>query len=721
MHAQSYAVIAVATRDRPQGLTLAARVAVAAGKSLTVVEVAYPLAPVSADAVGGAEQIVAALDHALVAAGARSIVIASADSEVAGTLIKIPAVRAPITHDAWRTAHDAVRAAIAEVIAREQVDVLHLHGVDFASYLPPPGPPVLVTLHLPPEWYSRDALAPARPRTYLHAVSASQRRRFPPEVTLDPEIENGVDLATLTPLAVADAGPAAEDYAVVLGRICAEKAPHLALDAATRARVPLVVAGKAFGFPAHEAYFEDEVLPRVRPPHRFVGPVRGAAKARLLAGARCVVVPSLVDETSSLVAMEALACGTPVVGFRRGALPELVDDGVTGWLVEPGDVDALALAIAEARVLDRARCRATAEARCSRARMCARYLARYHELAAAAPPDRAPAPPRAGARPSPALRVERLDRTRLHALDGAWAELWARCPDATAFQHPGWCLAWCDHLASGEPVALAAWRGGTLAGVLPMFRWRDGDADVISMIGAGVSDYQDAVIAPGADDVAPALIDALAALRWDRLELSELRDGSPLADLALPGRDERIAQPPCAALPVAPGAPLDAVPPPVRRDIAYQRRRAERELGLATIALPAAELVDALARLHAARWTARGEPGVLDDARRRFLADALARLAVHGAVLGIGIQLGAALAAVVVGLVDHGGVRYYLGGFDPAHARRSPGTLAIVALIEEAGRRGARWLDFLRGGEPYKYRLGARDHVWLRRRVVRRT
>ncbi len=690
---------------------------------LNVLSVAYPLAPVGPGAVGGAEQVLAALDEALVAAGHRSIVIACAGSKVAGELVSLPAVDGPVTREAWGAAHASCRAAIRRVLEREPIDLVHMHGVDFHAYLPPPGPAVLATLHLPPECYPPGALRPARPRTYLQCVSRTQRLRCPPGARLLDEIENGVDLAALRPRG------APGEYALVLGRICPEKGPHLALEAGARAGVAVVLAGKVFGFPEHTAYFRTEVEPRLVPPHRFVGVVEGQAKARLVAEARCVVVPSTVHETSSLAAMEALACGTPVIGLRRGALVELVDDGVTGWLVD--DVEGLARAIRDAGGLDRARCRAIAEARCSRARMCERHLARYRELAAA--PGAAPAsrpsahgssgPARRGAAGSAGrLHVEVLGLEELAAAEEAWSELWARCPDATCFQRPEWCLPWCRHLLAGRVEALAAWRGGRLEALLPLFRWRDGEADVLSAIGAGVSDYQDLLAAPdgGGGAATAALAGALAELAWDRVELSELREGSALAALPLPSDEERVDQEPCPALPLPPGAPLGAVPAGMAREIAYQRRRAAREVGLEAAPLPAAELVEALAALHRARWAARGQAGVLDDARRAFLADAVARLAARDAVLGVGVRLGGAPAAIALGLVDREAVRYYLGGLDPAHARHSPGTLAIAAAIEEAGRRGARWFDFLRGGEPYKYRLGARDRVRLVRRVVRR-
>lgn len=112
----------------------------------------------------------------------------------------------------------------------------------------------------------------------------------------------------------------------------------------------------------------------------FIGPVAGKAKRQLLAEARCLLVPSTVPETSSLVAMEALASGTPVMAFRSGALPEIVEHGVTGWIVD--DVAGLAEVIGRAREIDPAICRRAACERFPVERTTAAYLDLYHRLPA---------------------------------------------------------------------------------------------------------------------------------------------------------------------------------------------------------------------------------------------------------------------------------------------------------------------------------------------------
>lgn len=346
---------------------------------LTVLSVAFPLAPVGPAAVGGAEQVLTALDAALVQAGHRSLVLACEGSVVAGELHVLPRVPGLLSDHAHAGTQELVRRRLGELVAHEPIDVVHLHGIDSHAYLPPPGPAALVTLHLPAAWHDASLFAPRRLRTFLHGVSRSQHATFPPDPALLDPIENGVafdvhDDETLPP-AFADLG----DFVLTLSRVCPEKGLHHAIAASERAGLACVIAGQVFPFAAHEAYFASEIAPRLGERVRFVGPVGPAAKRALLRRARALLVPSTVPETSSLAAMEALACGTPVIAFAVGALPEIVAHGRTGFLVR--DVAEMADALAAAPQIDRAHCRAVARERFSLERMTARYLERYAQLA----------------------------------------------------------------------------------------------------------------------------------------------------------------------------------------------------------------------------------------------------------------------------------------------------------------------------------------------------
>ncbi len=333
---------------------------------LTVLQIGYPLAAVGLDAAGGAEQVMAMLDRALTERGHRSIAIACEGSRTAGHMLPVR-IAEPFDEPAQRAAREAFRNRITEALERWDIDVVHMHGVDFYEYLPPAGVPTLATLHLPVSFYPDSIFRLPRPGTYLNCVSEAQRRTVPPCSNLVATIENGVPLELFPKEALPR-----ETYALALGRICPEKGFHLALEAADRARIPLWIAGAVFPYAAHQQYFERTLLPRLSRPHRFLGPVGFARKVRLLSRARCLLVPSLAPETSSLVAMESLACGTPVVGFPSGALATLIDHGRTGFLVD--DVGEMASAIARCGEIDARECRHQAQLRFPAGRMAGRYI-----------------------------------------------------------------------------------------------------------------------------------------------------------------------------------------------------------------------------------------------------------------------------------------------------------------------------------------------------------
>ncbi len=340
--------------------------------SLTVLGVAFPFAPAGPDSAGGAEQVLGSLDAALVRAGHRSIVVAAEGSVVRGTLHATEIPGGPIDEESRRLVHRRHRNRIEQAIDRCRPDVVHMHGIDFHRYLPAPGVPVLVTLHLPPSWYPPEVFRLSRPDTWLHCVSASQRRQCPESTALLSEICNGVDVDRL-PVATVR-----RSFALTLGRICPEKSFHEALEAGKRAGIPILLAGFVYPYEEHERYFREKIVPSLDRERRFIGPVGFHRKRRLLSAARCLLVPSRAPETSSLVAMEAFACGTPVIAFRSGALPEIIDHGVTGFLV--GDAQEMADAIGRVGELDPETIRRIARERFSLDRMVKEYFDVYRKL-----------------------------------------------------------------------------------------------------------------------------------------------------------------------------------------------------------------------------------------------------------------------------------------------------------------------------------------------------
>ncbi|MDQ2773988.1 MAG: glycosyltransferase [Acidobacteriota bacterium] len=300
---------------------------------MTILSVAYPLFPVAQDSGGGAEQIVYLLDREFTRLGHCSIVVAGSVN------------------------------AIQRILRERPVDLIHFHGLDFHEYVPETSVLMLATLHLPLSWYP-ESIFSLLPRVKLNCVSASQAAG-----TGLPVVLNGIDTARFQVAA------AKEDYLLWLGRICPEKGTHLALRVARRLGMKMIVAGPVHDFEFHRQYFANEVAPLLDSERKYIGPVQGEDKTKLLAEARCVVVSSLVAETSSLVAMEAIASGTAVVAFRSGALPKVVEEGVTGFIVD--SEEEMAEAVVKVHRISPGICRSRAVTRFDAGRMARDYLSLY--------------------------------------------------------------------------------------------------------------------------------------------------------------------------------------------------------------------------------------------------------------------------------------------------------------------------------------------------------
>lgn len=327
---------------------------------MRVLSVGYPLFPVSCDASGGAEQILSGIDRELVEHGHESYVVAASGSKVSGRLLAATASDPSQTDQDRQSAQAEHLAIIEQCLRRQSIDVIHFHGLDFHTYLPPTRVPMLATLHLPIDWYPPSIFD--LPNVQLNCVSQTQAagRSLP-------VIENGVDIRFFSPQGEPD------DYLLWLGRICPEKEPHTALRVAHQLSLRLVLAGPVHPFSAHQEYFNQQVRPLLDERRTHVGAVDRKEKRRLLQRARCLVVSSSVAETSSLVSMEALSCGCPVVARSSGALPEVVEHGTTGYVTD--SVEEMAEAAQRASRLSRERCRSAAAQRFDSRRMASEYLA----------------------------------------------------------------------------------------------------------------------------------------------------------------------------------------------------------------------------------------------------------------------------------------------------------------------------------------------------------
>jgi CelD/BcsL family acetyltransferase involved in cellulose biosynthesis len=326
------------------------------------------------------------------------------------------------------------------------------------------------------------------------------------------------------------------------------------------------------------------------------------------------------------------------------------------------------------------------------------------------------------------LRVEEITTAEgLAALAPEWTGLWQLAPGATPFQAPAWLIPWWRHFGQRELVALCAFQGDQLAGLLPLYIYEEPPQRKLLPVGIGISDWLDALCLPGREhEVAAALLAAIArrAARFDLCDLQPLPPESLLLEAAADGlADERIALEPCPVLRLsAAGEALEAsLPPRRRRKLRYYRRRAEAAGRLQfETATPATlgELLDAFGALHAARWARQGLPGVLaDDAVRTFHVEAAPALLEQGMLRLHALRLDQRIVAVLYGLLAKGRFLSYLSGFDPDLAGLGVGSLVIRHAIEQAALEGAREFDFLRGREAYKYRWGAVDRPSYGRRL----
>jgi glycosyltransferase involved in cell wall biosynthesis len=255
--------------------------------------------------------------------------------------------------------------------ARDDFDLIHNHSL---HYLPVAmssmlSIPMLTTVHTPPTPWLESAIdAAAGAGTQFAAVSHHTAAAWGKAIRQITVVPNGI-ATQRWPL-----GPGG-DSLVWFGRITAEKAPHLAIGAARRAGRPLVLAGPV----SDPDYFAAEVEPRLGEDVRYAGHLDQEQLARLVGAAAAVLVTPVWDEPFGLVVAEAMCCGTPVVAFARGGIPELVAPR-SGRLVAPGDVAAMADAIPEVVRLPRKEIREYAVRRCSSEAMVNAYLRLYRQM-----------------------------------------------------------------------------------------------------------------------------------------------------------------------------------------------------------------------------------------------------------------------------------------------------------------------------------------------------
>jgi glycosyltransferase involved in cell wall biosynthesis len=335
-------------------------------RRIRVALVSTPFVAVPPRQYGGTELVVAELARALGQRGVEVVVYATGDSALPGVEVRSlfrrpvwpPSVGTERAHAAW---------ALRDVSRDPRpFDLVHSHCSATLELSRHCAVPMVHTMH-----HDRDAalsaLYAATPGVHRVGISRSQASREP----------SGAHSVVHHGLAPDRFAPRPQrGYLLFLGRYCRAKAPHLAIDAAQRAGLPIVLAGRPHLEPGEGDYLQRELMPRLRLPRvRELGPVGGPQKAGLIAGARAVLFPVQWEEPFGLVMIEAMLSGVPVIALRRGSVPEVVDEGLTGAIC--ADMGEMVAAVRCAHLFDRARVRAHAARRFSALRMAEGYLGAY--------------------------------------------------------------------------------------------------------------------------------------------------------------------------------------------------------------------------------------------------------------------------------------------------------------------------------------------------------
>jgi glycosyltransferase involved in cell wall biosynthesis len=326
--------------------------------------IAPPWLPVPAPAYGGTEAVVDELARGLQAAGHQVLLVAHPDSAC-----PVPLASVIPAEDSVRMGRASIELenAIGAYDLVQHSDVVHDHTLAGPIYSARfPNLPVVTTNHGPFSRTMNAVYGAAVPRVGLVAISKSHASTT--HLPIDAVVYHGVNVDDF-PEGSGDGG-----YVALLGRMAPDKGVHRAIEIARAAGIPLRIAAK-MREPREEAYFDEFVRPHLGDDVIFLGEVDAAGKRELLASARALLNPISWAEPFGMAMLEALACGTPVVGCPQGAAPEIVEHGLTGFL---SDVDAeLVTGLLSLDRIDRGMCRQRADERFSVARMVEGYLRVY--------------------------------------------------------------------------------------------------------------------------------------------------------------------------------------------------------------------------------------------------------------------------------------------------------------------------------------------------------
>lgn len=330
--------------------------------------ISTPWTPLPPPAYGGIETVVDSLARGFLAAGHELLVAAPSDSTCPAPLVPDSPPADP--GGTWLTETE-LRHVVRAYQAMREMDIIHDHTLVGPLYLNrPPNVPVVTTNHGPFRPELREIYRAMAPAVAVLAISRHQASTAD-GVTIARVIHHGIDVEAV-PI-----GDGAGGYCCYLGRMSPRKGVREAVLVARRAGVPLRIAAKVQDN-IEQDYLHREVAPLFGSDVEYLGELNRDEKHALLGGAVALLNPIQWPEPFGLVMVESLATGTPVVATPAGAAPEIVDDGVTGYLRDR--IDDLAVGLAEVGGLDRGRCRQEALGRFNADRMVAEHLDLYTEL-----------------------------------------------------------------------------------------------------------------------------------------------------------------------------------------------------------------------------------------------------------------------------------------------------------------------------------------------------
>jgi len=343
---------------------------------MRILMIAPPWLTVPPVAYGGIELIVSALSDGLVEAGHDVTLVASGGSKTRARLQRVFDVP-PFEH--LGDARIEAVHALSAYLGRADYDIIHDHtmAVGPALAVLSDHPPVVHTLHHP---WSDAQVRLARlvsSRVHLVAISRDQAARAPRDIPIAGVVHNGI------PVERYPFRGAKERFLLFVGRASPDKGPEAAIDVAERLGRPLVI-GIKINEPSEHRYWRETLQPLIEASSVRVDVVPNPEHERkvdLMSRAAAVLMPIQWPEPFGLVMAEANACGTPVVAYAVGAAPEIIINGRSGFLVEPGDVDGYCAAVERAAALDPRECRRHIVAHFSAQRMVAGYEQVYRQAA----------------------------------------------------------------------------------------------------------------------------------------------------------------------------------------------------------------------------------------------------------------------------------------------------------------------------------------------------